>query len=88
MQETWIRSLVWEDSTCHGAAKPTRYDCWACALEPRAATSEPTCPGARVPQEEPSEGKARTLLLESNSLPTAREKPGQQRRPGPAQVKK
>ena len=26
--------LVQEDPTCHGATKPVRHNCWACALEP------------------------------------------------------
>ena len=48
-----VRSLVWEDPTCHGATKPVRHNYWACALEPashnywspRATTTE-----AHVPQ--------------------------------------
>ena len=34
MHGTWVRSLVWEDSTCHGATKPTHHNYWACALKP------------------------------------------------------
>ena len=34
MQGIWVRALVWEDPTCHVAAKPTRHTYWACALEP------------------------------------------------------
>ena len=34
MQGTWVRSLVWEDPTCHGATKPVCHNYWACALEP------------------------------------------------------
>ena len=34
MQGTRVRALVWEDPTCHGAAKPVRHNYWACALEP------------------------------------------------------
>ena len=30
MQETWVQSLVWEDSTCHRAAKPLHWNCWTC----------------------------------------------------------
>ena len=26
MQGTWVQSLVWEDSTCHRATKPTYHD--------------------------------------------------------------
>ena len=32
MQGTRVPSLVWEDSTCRGAAKPVHHDCWAHAL--------------------------------------------------------
>ena len=34
MQGTRVRSLVWEDPTCHGATKPVHHNYWACALEP------------------------------------------------------
>ena len=34
MQGTWVQALVWEDPTCHGAAKPVCHNYWACALEP------------------------------------------------------
>ena len=34
MQGTRVRALVWEDPTCHGAAKPVRHNSWAWALEP------------------------------------------------------
>ena len=26
MQETRVRSLIWEDPTCHGATKPVRHN--------------------------------------------------------------
>ena len=26
MQETWVRSLVWEDPTCRGATKPLHHN--------------------------------------------------------------
>ena len=35
MQETWVRSLIWEDPTCHGATKLTHHIYEARALEPR-----------------------------------------------------
>ena len=35
MQETWVRSLIWEDPTYHSATKPVHRNYWACALEPR-----------------------------------------------------
>ena len=34
MQGTWVWSLVREDSTCRGVAKPVCHYFWACALEP------------------------------------------------------
>ena len=27
MQETWVRALVWEDTTCRGATKPVSHSC-------------------------------------------------------------
>ena len=33
-QGTWVRSLVWEDSTYRGAAKPASHNYWACMLQP------------------------------------------------------
>ena len=34
MQGTWVRTLVQEDPTCHGATKPGHHNYWACSLEP------------------------------------------------------
>ena len=34
MQETWVQSLIWENPTCHEAAKPVHHKSWAWALEP------------------------------------------------------
>ena len=34
MQGTQVRFLVWEDPTCHRAAKPVCRNYWACAWEP------------------------------------------------------
>ena len=34
IQGTWARSLVQEDPTCCGTAKPMHHNYWACALEP------------------------------------------------------
>ena len=42
MSGTWVQSLVQEDSTCPGAAKPVHCNCWAYALEP-GTHSEPAC---------------------------------------------
>ena len=77
MQGTWVRALVWEDPTCHGAAKPVRHNYWAWALEPMshnywghvpqqlspwATTSEARAPRAHAPQQEkPPQWEAHTL---------------------------
>ena len=45
MQVTWVRALVWEDPTCHGATKPVHQNYWARVpqlLSPRATTTELT----------------------------------------------
>ena len=34
IQGTWVWSLVWKDSTCHGATKPMHHHYWAHAVEP------------------------------------------------------
>ena len=34
MQETWVWSLILEDTTCCRATKPEHHSYWACALEP------------------------------------------------------
>ena len=34
VQGTWVQTLVWEDSTCCGAAKPMCHNYWACTLKP------------------------------------------------------
>ena len=38
-QGTWVRSLVWGDPTCRGAAKPAHHSYWAWALEPGSCSS-------------------------------------------------
>ena len=45
VQGTWVWSLIREDPTCRGAAKPERHNYWACALEPASHNY-----GAHVPQ--------------------------------------
>ena len=76
MQGTWVRAMVQEDPTCHGATKPMHHNYWACALEPtghnywahepqllspRATTTEARGPRARAPQQEkPLQWEART----------------------------
>ena len=37
MQETQVRSLVWEDPTCHGASKPVPHHSMACGILPASA---------------------------------------------------
>ena len=29
MQGTWVQSLIWEDSTCHGATEPACRNYWS-----------------------------------------------------------
>ena len=43
MQGTQVRSLVWEDPTCHKATKRVYHNYWAHVLEPWAATTDPLC---------------------------------------------
>ena len=73
MQGTWVQYLVWEDPTCHGAAKPVgQLNPWATTIEPAlyslwAAITEPTHHNywARAPQQEkPLQWEAHTPQLE------------------------
>ena len=48
MQGTQVRSLVWEDPTVCGAAKPSAPQ----LLSPGATTTEAGVPRARAPQQE------------------------------------
>ena len=50
MQGTWVWSLVWEDSTFHGATKPVCHDHWSRALQ----------------QEKPPQWEACVLHLENS----------------------
>ena len=45
MQGTWVRALVWEDPTCHGATGPVSHNYRACA-------SGACASGACAPQQE------------------------------------
>ena len=53
MQRTWVRSVVWEASTCHGAVKSKCHNSWASVLEPgnhnywSPRTLEPVIPNKR-----------------------------------------
>ena len=75
MQETWVRSLVWEDTTCHGETKPMHHKDWAWALEPVIGnfwTHTPQLlkskfPGAHAPQQEkPPQWESHAPQLESS----------------------
>ena len=70
MQETWVWSLVQEDSTRCWATKPVLHNHWAWALEamshnywaPYALTTEACTSGACAPQQEkPPLWEAHTL---------------------------
>ena len=52
MRGAWVRSLVWEDSTYHGATKPMHHDYRAHALSrsPRSVTREATAVRSPGPQ--------------------------------------
>ena len=78
MQGARVRSLVQEDPTCRGAAKPLCRNCWAHALEPHA-----------LQQEKPPQWEAHTLQLERSPCSLQLEKTHAQRRwPGTAKNKK
>ena len=78
MQGTWVRALVQEDPTCHGATKPVRHNYWACALEP--ASHNYWSPHTWSPSSTTREATAmRSLHTAMKSSPRA-----QQRRPNAA----
>ena len=60
VEETWIRSLIQEDATCHRATKPIHRNKWTWALEPSnrncwacvAQLLKQACPRACAPQRE------------------------------------
>ena len=69
------RSLIQEDPMCHGVAKPTHHNYWACALEARSHNCwahvpwllKPTCLRACAQQQEkPLQWEALTLPLENS----------------------
>ena len=41
MQETWVWSLVWEDPTCLGVAKPMHHSCWPVLRAPEPQLLKP-----------------------------------------------
>ena len=48
IQGTWIQSLVWEDSMCHGATKPMML----CSRAREPQLLKPALPEAYAPQQE------------------------------------
>ena len=52
MQGTQAQTLVWEDPTCHGEAKPVSHNYWACTLEPASHNYWACSPRAHAPQQE------------------------------------
>ena len=63
---TQVRALVWEDPSCHEAARPGCHNSWACMpWSPRAVTMEAWAPRAcTLQQEKPPQWEARAPLLE------------------------
>ena len=45
VQGSWVQSLVWEESTCHGATKPMCHNYWAQVREATAVRSLCTAAG-------------------------------------------
>ena len=72
--ETRVRSPIWEDSTCSGAAELMCHSYWACAPEPGSRNCwahvlllKPMCPRASaLQQEKPLQREACTLQLKSS----------------------
>ena len=62
--------LVWEDPTCRIATKPVCHNYCACALEPGAATTEPTQGMLQAPRAEPVPCDERGNLFKTlNDIP-------------------
>ena len=75
MQETRVRSLVWEAPMWQEATKPVRYNYWACALETKSYNYrahvlqllKPTCPRTcALQQEKTPQWEDQALQLESS----------------------
>ena len=89
MQETQIRSVVWKDPSGCGATKPSSHIYWACALDPRTSTTEPSSHSSWSPcAPEPmlhkrSHSHEKPVQHNQRTPPpaTRREKPVQQPRP-------
>ena len=74
MQDPQVQSLVQEDPTCRGAAKPRNPNDGAHTSQ----SLKPESPGARAPQEKPAQWEALTLHGKVALLTATREKPTQQ----------
>ena len=97
MQGTRVRSLVWEDPTCLGAAKPVHHNYWACALEPVSHNYwarmpqllKPAHPRAHAPQREATAMRSpRTATHTSPHSPQLEKARMRQQRPNAAKKKK
>ena len=96
MHGTGVWSLIQDDSTCHGAAQPTCYNDWSCALEPLTHTCwahapelKPLFPRTHVPQEEPLQRESHAPELErSPRFPQLEKAQVQHQRPSVAKKKK
>ena len=89
MQGAWVRALVQEDPTCHGATKPVHHNYWAHALQPTSRNYWAHVPRARAPQQEkPPQWEASTLQRRVAPPSPQLEKAGaQQQRPNAAKDK-
>ena len=74
MHETWVRSLIWEDSTCLGATKSVLS---LCSRARELQLLKPACPRTRAPQKEkPLQWEAHMLQLKrSPKMPQPEKSP-------------
>ena len=70
MQDTWVQSLIREDTTSHGAIKPMNLNFWASALEPGGQKKNPPQWEAHLLQVE-----SRSHLLQLEESPHGNEDP-------------
>ena len=63
MKGTQVRSLVREDPTCGGAAKPVCHNYWACALEPTSHNYWACVPQLLSPRATTTEARAQEPVL-------------------------
>ena len=68
--ETWVQSLVQENPTCHGPAKPMNHNNWDCAVKPRTSTTEPMCCNHWSPLHSGAWRLQQKKLLQQETLPT------------------